>query len=121
RLNVHHSALDDAMAAAGLLAWFWSVHEVLPESWAAALAEAAGTGWTPDPAPWTFHPVTRADQVLRRTIERPPLVDLVSRLPRGRSAGLDSYLGVLDRVLEDRFVSDAELATVSDLAAELGL
>lgn len=60
-------------------------------------------------------------QVLRRAIERPPLVDLVSRLPRGRGAGLDSYLGVLDRVLEDRFVSDAELATVSDLAAELGL
>jgi len=121
-LGLHHSALDDAVAAAGLLAWFWSVHQVLPESWAAALAAAAGTVWAPEPARGGFrYPVTRVDQVLRRAAECPPLVDLVGRLPRGRGAGLDSYLGVLDRVLEDRFVSDSELDTVAGLAAELGL
>jgi DNA polymerase III subunit epsilon len=120
-LGLHHSALDDAVAAAALLQCFWSGHEMLPESWAAALAAAAATAWVPQPPHGTFRPVTRVDQIQRRNSEQPPLVGLVDRLPRGRGAGLDSYLGVLDRVLEDRFVSDAELATVSGLATELGL
>jgi DNA polymerase-3 subunit epsilon len=120
-LGVHHSALDDAVAAAGLLAWYWSAHQMPPESWEAALAAAAATVWLPEPAALTFDPVTRAEQVRRRAVEQPPLVGLVGRLPRGRGSGLDSYLGVLDRVLEDRFVSDAELGAVSGLAAELGL
>lgn len=94
---------------------------MLPESWAAALAAAAMAVWAPEPARWAFRSVTRSDQMLRRGAECPPLVGLAGRLPRGRGAGLDSYLGVLDRVLEDRFVSDDEMATVTGLAAELGL
>jgi DNA polymerase-3 subunit epsilon len=45
----------------------------------------------------------------------------VDRLPRGSTAELDSYLAVLDRVLEDRIITDDEVAELSALAAELGL
>jgi DNA polymerase-3 subunit epsilon len=121
RLGVHHSALDDAHAAAGLLQAFWSAHRVPPQSWLAALGAAARAAWVPAPAWAAFTPFTRADRVLRRAAERPPLAGLAARLPRGTSDGLDAYLGVLDRVLKDRFVSDSEIAAVSGLAAELGL
>ena len=65
--------------------------------------------------------MTRQEQSLRRLNERPPLSDLVDRLPRGSSGDIDAYLGVLDRILEDRIVSTDELLTLSRLATELGL
>lgn len=120
-LGVHHSAMDDARAAAGLLQRFWLAHAVPPQSGAAALAAAARMAWLPAPARHPFTPLTRAERVLRRAAERPLLAGLADRLPRGAGTGLDAYLGVLDRVLEDRFVSDSEIAAVSGLAAELGL
>jgi len=121
QIGAHHSAFDDAMAAAQLLALFRSSHTRLPESWAAALAGAAAAMWVPAPSPVAFQPVTRAAQVLRKATERPPLVAFIDRLPRGASGAADAYLGVLDRVLEDRYVSDAEVAALSALATELGL
>ena len=45
----------------------------------------------------------------------------MSSLPRGATAQLDSYLDVLDRVIEDRIIDDDEVAELSALAAELGL
>jgi DNA polymerase-3 subunit epsilon len=121
RLVNHHSALADASAAAGLLRLFRSSHPALPPSWTAALAGAAGSVWIPAPAPRSFRPVTRASQVMRRASERPPLAGLADRLPRGSSSSADAYLAVLDRVLEDRYVSDAEFTALTALAAELGL
>jgi DNA polymerase-3 subunit epsilon len=120
-LSQHHSAICDAHAAADLLACFRAAHVQLPDSWTDALVQAAAAIWTPAPLEEGFHPVTRAQQILRRASERAPLADLVDRLPRGSEGDLDSYLGVLDRILEDRIVSDDELATLAGLAAELGL
>ena len=120
-IGVHHSALDDAVAAAGLLRLFRSAHYGLPGSWAEALDVAVSAVWVPAPPQRPFLPVTRASQVLRRAGERPPLAGLADRLPRGRDSGAEWYLAVLDRVLEDRFVSDGELAAVTGLATELGL
>ncbi len=48
-LGSHHSALDDAMAAAGLLRLFWAARQAPPGSWVAALAEAAAAAWAPAP------------------------------------------------------------------------
>ena len=45
----------------------------------------------------------------------------MDRLPRGPAGDLDSYLAVLDRILEDRIVSDSELTHLSGLATGLGL
>jgi len=120
-LSQHHSALADAQAAAALLARYRATHRQLPASWAQALAQATQTAWLPSPRQAPFQPVTRQQQTLRRATQRPPLADLVDRLPRGDSGDIDSYLAVLDRVLEDRIVSTDELLTISGLAIELGL
>lgn len=120
-LSQHHSALADAQATAALLARYRATHGQLPGSWAQALTEAAQTAWLPTPHQAPFQPVTRQQQTLRRATQRPPLADLVDRLPRGDSGDIDTYLGVLDRVLEDRIVSTDELLTISGLAIELGL
>jgi DNA polymerase-3 subunit epsilon len=120
-LSQHHSALADAQAAAGLLARYRAAHRQRPGSWAQALTEAAQTVWLPGPRQVQFQPVTRQQQTLRRASQRPPLADLVDRLPRGDSGDIDTYLAVLDRVLEDRIISTDELLTITGLAIELGL
>ncbi len=116
-----HSALADARAAALLLACYRAAHRQMPGSWALALDHAARASWMPAPGYAEFRPHTRYQQALTAAAERPPLADLVDRLPRGATAELDAYLAVLDRVLEDRIVSDDEIAQLSALAAELGL
>jgi DNA polymerase-3 subunit epsilon len=121
RLDQHHSALHDARAAAQLLACFRAQHRQVPDSWAHALADAALTAWIPSPEYAQFSPTSREEQVQRRASQRPPLADLVDRLPRGRGGDLDSYLAILDRVLEDRIVSEDELTQLAGLATDLGL
>jgi DNA polymerase-3 subunit epsilon len=120
-LSGHHSALGDARAAAGLLARYRTAHHQLPESWILAILQAAAAAWIPAPGHHSFRPVARSQQVLRAASQRPPLAGLVDRLPRGPGGDLDAYLGVLDRVLEDRIINDSEVAALSGLAAELGL
>src|SRR5258707_10123979 len=90
-------------------------------SWALAFDHAAGAWWMPAPGYAEFRSHTRYQQTLTSAAQRPPLADVVVRLPRGATAELDAYLAVLDRVLEDRIVSDDEIAQLSALAAELGL
>ena len=121
RLDQHHSALHDARAAAQLLACFRAQHRQVPDSWAHALADAALTAWIPSPEYAQFCPAGREEQVQRRASQRPPLAGLVDRLPRGRGGDLDSYLAILDRVLEDRIVSEDELTQLAGLATDLGL
>jgi DNA polymerase III subunit epsilon len=116
-----HSALEDARAVALLLACYRSAHRQLPSSWAQALAQAAAASWLPAPGYADFRPLTRMQQAASAATQRPPLADLVGLLPRGSTAELDSYLAVLDRVLEDRIIDDDEIAELSVLAAELGL
>jgi DNA polymerase III subunit epsilon len=50
-----------------------------------------------------------------------PLAAITSRLPRAHSDELDSYLAILERVLEDRVISADEEAELASLAGELGL
>lgn len=120
-LSHHHSALYDARAAAGLLARYRSAHRGLPGSWQSALVQAATALWEPAPRRLAFHAVTRRQQTRRRARERSRLAHLVDRLPRGTGGDSDAYLSALDRILEDRFVTDDEAADLQALAAELGL
>jgi DNA polymerase III subunit epsilon len=120
-LSQHHSALHDARAAACLLACFRAAHRRLPGSWLEALLSAGSVAWMPSPPQGQFRPVTRDQQMLRRASQRPPLAGLVDRLPRGPGGDIDAYLGVLDRVLEDRIVTGGELASLTALALDLGL
>lgn len=120
-LKHHHNALDDAIAAAQLLAYFRASHPRLPPSWEDALRVAASTVWSAVPATVGFRPVTRGAQVIRRASETPPLTRLVHRLPRGGGGSLDHYLAVLDRVLEERAVTGGELTGLPQVALDLGL
>jgi len=116
-----HSAIDDARAAALLLACYRAVHRQLPGSWALALQQASMASWIPAPGYAEFRLLTRAQQEQAAASQQPPLAGLVARLPRGATVELDSYLAVLDRVLEDRIIDADEVAELSELAAELGL
>jgi DNA polymerase III subunit epsilon len=116
-----HTALDDARAAALLLSCYRAAHRQLPGSWALALDQAAQASWIPAPGYAKFRPLTRIQQTMAAAAQRPPLADFVGRLPRGATAELDSYLDVLDRVIEDRIIDDDEIAELSALAADLGL
>jgi DNA polymerase-3 subunit epsilon len=120
-LSQWHSALDDARAVALLLACYRSAHRELPGSWAQAFAQAAAASWLPSPVDAEFLALTRTQQAATAAAQRPPLADLVGRLPRGSTAELDSDLAVLDRVLEDRIIDDDEIAELCALASELGL
>ncbi|MHB1487450.1 MAG: 3'-5' exonuclease [Acidimicrobiales bacterium] len=66
-LSQHHSALDDARAAAQLLGQFRAAQPRLPDPWREALTEASSTEWTPAPPEDEFHPLTRTKQTARRT------------------------------------------------------
>lgn len=121
QLTGHHSALADAHAAAALLACYRRAHRELPRSWAQALSAAARSPWQPAPRPGRFQPVTRRQQAQRPAAQRPALAAFTDRLPRGTSGNVDAYLGVLDRILEDRIITEGELASLAELAAELGL
>ena len=121
KLANHHSALDDALAAAQLLACYRTSHSQLPHSWEVALGEATDAQWSNDPIETAFHPFTRADQVVRQKNETTPLAGLVHRLPRGPDSDTEHYLGVLDRILEDRIITGDELTELSQLAATYGV
>lgn len=123
RLSDHHSALADAEAAAGLLATFRSAQRQLPAAWRQALDEAAGRSWTPMPPVNGFRPVAREEMRSRHAVEPAPLARVLDQLPRAAAGEpqLDAYLGVLDRVLEDRLVTDAEVEQLLGVAADLGL
>ena len=120
-VSAWHSALDDARAAALLLACYRAAHRQLPGSWAQASGQASDASWLPAPGYAEFRPLTRNQQSRLAAAQRPPLAGLVDRLPRGTTAELDAYLAVLDRVLEDRIITADEVAELTALAADLGL
>ncbi len=114
-LEQHHAALSDARAAASILL--------------ATLARARPAPPLPPRTPdW---PTPESPAGLRpRGSPRPPpdsrLPDLAARV--GVPAGIDashevaaSYLGLLDRVLEDRRVSGEEVAALAAFAAGWGI
>lgn len=115
----HHSALDDARAAAELLSRFRSSHRTLPTSWDEALREA--NGWGPPVDVDGFKPVTRRSVSQRRQEERPELAKLVDRLPRIGHGELESYEAVLDRVIEDRLITATEASELAEVADSLGV
>jgi DNA polymerase-3 subunit epsilon len=116
----HHFALADAQATAGLLRAYLS------------LAGRGGLGpaeyvrdvpWPPFPAP-CIQPLARGTPPVtpRTTLSR-----FVASLPPGPElnvvdqATAVEYLAVLDRLLEDRTITDEEVLALSHLAGEWGL
>ena len=119
-LSGHHDALQDARAAAGLLASYRRCHRELPPSWQEALL-AAGRDRTERPVTGGFQPMTRASQQERHSGQRGPLADLAGRLPAGTGGDGDAYLALLDAVLEDRIITPEETGQLTELAAQFGI
>lgn len=126
-----HTALDDARAAAALLACFRAGHRELPGSWEHALEQAAAAAWIPAPRSAEFHVVNRGGDAARIAAERPPLANVVDQLPRSADVKahgpdvdhdrVDEYFAVLDRVMEDRVVSEDETRELAALARDVAL
>ena len=111
-----HSALSDARAASEILAYSLRKtdgHLPLPEP----VPE-----W-PDPA-WTWRPRLRSEPPAPQfDTALGQLADRVG-VPRGMEANEDAalaYLGVLDVVLEDRRITDAEVTALASTAADWGI
>lgn len=114
-LTQTHSALHDARAAAGLLAYFLSVTGQ-PPPWVDRANLVAPI--------WPTLPETGAAPVSRifeGESEPHFLSRLVDRLPRTHRPDSDAYLEVLDRALLDRHVSTTEADALVSVAAGLGL
>ncbi len=109
-----HSALHDARAAAGLLAYYLSVTGT-PPPWAHRYRATA---------PWPAFSATAAVPAQRRAdahFEPHFLSRLVEELPRTHKPNVDAYLDVLDRALLDRHISMVEADTLVSVADSLGL
>jgi DNA polymerase-3 subunit epsilon len=111
-----HSALYDARAAAGLLAYYLR-REGQPPPWV-RLQPVAGR------AAWPDLPATSVRSVLRRTPGETAehfLSRLVACLPRADSDDADAYLDILDRALLDRQLSETEARGLLEFAGTVGL
>ncbi|MEU7820801.1 exonuclease domain-containing protein [Catellatospora sp. NPDC049133] len=112
-----HSALDDARAAAGLLARY--LHRVgTPPPWQQLVLDASTLAWPPLPPAEALpvvrrHPHETEDHFLSRLVDRLP------RVPAPPQA--DSYLSLLDHALLDRHVSAVEADALVEAADALGL
>ena len=121
KLDGVHAATIDARAVAMLLACYAGTHHQVAAGWIPTLAEAARVQW-PTLPPVMTQLVTREVVARRREQEVPFLARLVQQLPRfGTDANVESYLAVLDTVLEDRRVTATEAESLHDLAVSLGL
>jgi DNA polymerase-3 subunit epsilon len=111
-----HSALDDAHAAADLLAHYLTITGS-PPPWTPTLARCRSLPWPALPAP-TAAPVRRKAPGVR---EPHFLTRLADRLPRQQETRADAYLDLLDQALLDRDISATEADGLITVAEGLGL
>lgn len=120
-LDGAHAAAVDARAVARLLACYARADNRLAAQWVRMAADAALVPWPALP-PIVAQLVTREIVAYNRAHEVPFLARLVQQLPRaGAEVGVESYLAVLDTVLEDRRVTATEAESLRDLAVSLGV
>jgi DNA polymerase-3 subunit epsilon len=112
-----HSALDDAHAAASLLAGYIEAEPAGPP-WLHVCEAAQAAGWPTLPVA-AVSTVTR-DAPAAGTDEH-FVSRLVARLPRAGDHAADEYLDLLDRCLLDRHISTAETRALVEFAAGLGI
>jgi DNA polymerase-3 subunit epsilon len=115
-LDDQHDALNDARAAAGLLAHYLG-KEGVPPSWNGHAQWAAAFAW-PVLTPSDVSPVRRG-----HASPAPAgfLARLADRLPRSADPVVDSYLAVLDEALLDRYISVDEAESLVAIAGQLGM
>lgn len=111
-----HTAHDDALAAAELLAYLMNR---CPTATAPTPAQLAAVG-----GKWPVLPGGMVQPVRRTPVGRvePHFLErLIERVPRDGEPEADSYLAMLDLCLRDRMISASEANALVDLAHDLGL
>ncbi|MHB8868061.1 MAG: exonuclease domain-containing protein [Thermoleophilia bacterium] len=114
-----HAALDDARAAARLLAHYMRADDAFADSWLEVITAA-------ETSVWPAMPAGRAARVSRTTAkaaqEQHFLGRLAPRAPRSEMhPGANSYLSLLDRALLDRQISRHEGDELVAAAEMMGL
>lgn len=116
-----HDALSDARAAAALLSLYRRSHSQLPASWVAKLEEAMVIDWGPELEVGELRCITRAVAAQQREQERGRIPRLIQRLPRTSGNDVEHYLATLDRILEDRVVTEDEARQLEAVAREFAV
>jgi DNA polymerase-3 subunit epsilon len=125
KLKNAHSAYYDAVASSKLLTKCFNKLKLSEDNLFSNLSIKADI---PSKESWPAIPdsekiFTRKDSKSRPNLEANYLCNLINKLPSKVSNDFlsDSYLGMLDLVLEDRKVTEEEAESLFDLAKELGL
>lgn len=119
-----HHASSDARAVAAL---FTLLVDRMPSAARGLIMRRAGAGADLWPAIPVSGRGLRRDEAKQRRAQSPSYIaSLLSKLPADGSAAsakpnLISYLALLDRVLEDRYVSSDEADALHEMAVDLGL
>lgn len=111
-----HTARDDALAAADLLAHLLDHY---PSSVHVTDAHLQLARWSWPMLPW--QPVSPVHRTLVGHVEPHFLARLVERMPRDEEPEVDTYFAMLDDALLDRQISATEADALIDLAHRLGL
>jgi DNA polymerase-3 subunit epsilon len=119
RIDSAHAALDDARAAAELLAYYMRQDDDFFENWADVIAAAQKITWPALPPV----PVARVSRRSAAAAKQEHFLGrLASRTPRCEvHPQANSYLDVLDRVLLDRQISRHEADELVAVAESIGL
>ena len=115
-----HTAIGDAGAVAGLLAYYLS-HAGEPLPWQRRNQRTRDHWWPPLPPEGTHRDVPL---VVRSPVARRPdawLDRLTSTLPRNPEPRIDAYLDVLEQAMLDMYLSAHEEQALIDVATNLGL
>ena len=114
-----HQALEDARATAKLFMRLWN-DDIIQRDAPRDVQHARTIVW-PDAHP-PSRLFTREEAAKQRKVESSRLGAVVASLPPGTTSNnIDGYLALLDDILEDRYVSEAETATAKDFLEWRGL
>ncbi|WP_205620827.1 exonuclease domain-containing protein [Intrasporangium chromatireducens] len=114
-----HSAAGDALATAGLLAYFLNMSDFKPP-WFERLHSTRGYTWPPFPGVYPELRIFGRRQA--RDVPQDQWLDrIVSRMPRAADPRVDGYLAVLETALVDRFLAEHEKDQLINVALESGL
>lgn len=114
-----HRALEDVRATAQLFVRLWN-EDVIQRDAPRDVQHARTIVWPSVTGP--SRTVTREESAQMRKAETSRLTEWVNRLPECSATNeIDSYLVLLDQVLEDRFISDEDAAALADMVTQKGL
>jgi DNA polymerase-3 subunit epsilon len=114
-----HQALEDARATAKLFTQLWN-DDIIQRDAPRDVQHAQTIVWPEIPPPSRLF--TRQEAATQRKVETSRLGEIVAGLPTGTTSNsIDGYLGLLDDMLDDRYVSETDAATAKAFVEWRGL